>query len=60
MVHQNSESYLQVKVKSRKHLDPLLFGLKESVHGMFKDHSSKRKMVYLGTTEGCLYLILII
>ena len=33
MVHHNSESSLVVEVKSKKHLDPLLMELKESVLG---------------------------
>ena len=33
MVHHNSDSLLEVEVKFKQHLDPLLMELKEPVHG---------------------------
>ena len=43
MVHHNSDSSLVVEVKSKKHVDPRLMELKESVLGMINESFSQRR-----------------
>ena len=45
VVHPNSESSLVVEVESKKHLDPLLMELTESVLGKFNESISEGEMV---------------
>ena len=60
MVHQISESYLVVEVKSKQHLDPLLIKLKGSVLGNMNDSFSQGVIVSLGTKGYSVCLMLVI
>ena len=43
MFHNNSKSYLEVEVKSKQHIDPLLMELNESVLGKLNESFSERR-----------------
>lgn len=62
IVHHNFKSSLVVELKSKKHLDPLLIKLKESVLRKLNESFSQERgvMVYLGTKVDYLCRILMI
>ena len=49
MVHHNSKLSLEVEVKSKQHIHPLLMELKESILNKYNESFSQEIMRYLGT-----------